>query len=214
MFDRFDDAGRGSLPAAKIRRCFDYMGCDVSTNAAAAQWVRQAELRAEAVNFPDFAMAYSAAYAHIDPDVMLSNGEDGEDTGAESGRARTKKDHHSPRQTHRSKSPPARNAGVERTKSGHVRTRAKQTNGHTHSDGWAQDTDADEGADNASSGSDRGADADNAEDGSAPLFSVAKLADVKRVFDRFAVQDLMTAAEAVQGLTEAGCAAPRAAIGR
>ncbi|CAM9911945.1 unnamed protein product, partial [Choristocarpus tenellus] len=38
---------------------------------------------------------------------------------------------------------------------------------------------------------------------------VRELAEVKQVFDRFAVDGLLTANEALQALTEAGCTAPR-----
>lgn len=41
-----------------------------------------------------------------------------------------------------------------------------------------------------------------------------KLAEVKRVFDRFAVDGMLTAYEALQALTEAGCTAPRTHAGR
>lgn len=41
-----------------------------------------------------------------------------------------------------------------------------------------------------------------------------KLAEVKRVFDRFAVDGMLTANEALQALTEAGCTAPRTHAGR
>ena len=46
------------------------------------------------------------------------------------------------------------------------------------------------------------------------LRSVKKLAEVKRVFDRFAVDGMLTAYEALQALTEAGCTAPRTHAGR
>ena len=46
------------------------------------------------------------------------------------------------------------------------------------------------------------------------LRSVRKLAEVKRVFDRFAVDGMLTANEALQALTEAGCTAPRTHAGR
>lgn len=46
------------------------------------------------------------------------------------------------------------------------------------------------------------------------LRSVKKLAEVKRVFDRFAVDGMLTANEALQALTEIGCTAPRSHAGR
>lgn len=46
------------------------------------------------------------------------------------------------------------------------------------------------------------------------LRSVKKLAEVKRVFDRFAVDGMLTANEALQALTETGCTAPRSHAGR
>lgn len=46
------------------------------------------------------------------------------------------------------------------------------------------------------------------------LRSVRKLAEVKRVFDRFAVDGMLTANEALQALTEVGCTAPRTHAGR
>lgn len=46
------------------------------------------------------------------------------------------------------------------------------------------------------------------------LRSVKKLAEVKCVFDRFAVDGMLTANEALQALTEAGCTAPRTHAGR
>lgn len=46
------------------------------------------------------------------------------------------------------------------------------------------------------------------------LRSVKKLAEVKHVFDRFAVDGMLTANEALQALTEAGCTAPRTHAGR
>lgn len=61
-----------------------------------------------------------------------------------------------------------------------------------------------------------GEDGDNDTDGLAfeALRSVKKLAEVKRVFDRFAVDGMLTANEALQALTEAGCTAPRTHAGR
>ena len=43
------------------------------------------------------------------------------------------------------------------------------------------------------------------------LGSVRRLAELKQKFDRFAVSEMLTGAEALQALTELGCVAPRRA---
>jgi cytidine deaminase len=222
VFDRFDDAGRGELPASRARRALEYMACDVSGNAAAAQWVADRERSGGVITFPEFAMAYSAAYAHEDPDIRLANGHRGSSSP-----------YHSPQQQQQQRLSPR---GVELTKSGHVRVRGSSSNGAAKQQrsppreafalaadsGW-EDSGTDAAAtsrrgstDVADSEADVTADAAAivAGDTTEALQSVRRLAETKRVFDRFAVSDLITAAEAVQALTEAGCAAPRGAIAR
>eukprot|EP00953_Heterococcus_sp_UTEX-ZZ885_P006963 4250-Heterococcus_DN1.PRE.1 len=91
------------------------MACDVSGNAAAAQWVAEQERSGGVITFPEFAMAYSAAYAHEDPDIRLANGStNGHANGHRGGGGSP---YHSPQQQQQRLSP----RGVELTKSGHVR---------------------------------------------------------------------------------------------
>ncbi|CAN0096130.1 unnamed protein product, partial [Ectocarpus fasciculatus] len=217
VFDRFDKSGEGIISAANARDALLYMGRDV-TGEACASWLADRERNRDDsrgqggdISFVDFSTAYSALFADEDPDVDL-----GERRGPGGG---------------------PKDQGVSVTGSGHVRLRQKksaQGRGDGIHGSWAPGSSEDE--EGFRKGGNRhsphrktprgGGDEDTSNDGDdhyrnnaqaeafEALRSVKKLAEVKRVFDRFAVDGMLTAYEALQALTEAGCTAPRTHAGR
>ncbi|CAM9280710.1 unnamed protein product [Ectocarpus sp. 6 AP-2014] len=217
VFDRFDKSGGGTISTANARDALLYMGRDV-TGEACASWLADRERnrgdiggQSSGISFVDFSTAYSALFADEDPDIDL-----GERRGPRGG---------------------TKEQGVSVTGSGHVRLRQKKS-AQGHGDGahgsWAPgSSEGEQGFRNGSSrhsphrktprgggGEDASNDGDDhyRENAQAEAFealrSVKKLAEVKRVFDRFAVDGMLTAYEALQALTEAGCTAPRTHAGR
>ncbi|CAM9994799.1 unnamed protein product, partial [Ectocarpus sp. 13 AM-2016] len=217
VFDRFDKSGEGTISAANARDALLYMGRDV-TGEACASWLADRERhRGDSggqggdISFVDFSTAYSALFTDEDPYIDLR-----ERWGPGGG---------------------PKEQGVSVTGSGHVRLRQKksaQGRGDGAHGSWAPGSSEDEGGfrtgssrhsphrktprggggeDASNDGDDHYRDNAQAEAFEA-LRSVKKLAEVKRVFDRFAVDGMLTAYEALQALTEAGCTAPRTHAGR
>ncbi|CAB1097207.1 unnamed protein product [Ectocarpus sp. CCAP 1310/34] len=217
VFDRFDKRGEGTISAANARDALLYMGRDISGEACASWLADRERHRGDSggqggdISFVDFCTAYSALFADEDPYIDL-----GETWGPGGG---------------------PKEQGVSVTGSGHVRLRQKksaQGRGDGAHGSWAPGSSEDEEEfrtgssrhsphrktprgdgveDTSNNGDDHYRDHAQAEAFEA-LRSVKKLAEVKRVFDRFAVDGMLTTYEALQALTEAGCTAPRTHAGR
>eukprot|EP00903_Cladosiphon_okamuranus_P006154 g6055.t1 len=221
VFDRFDKNGTGSLSAADARDALEYMGRDV-TGEACASWLADKERKRGDIPFVDFTTAYSALFVDEDPDVDLGEGGRGPAVGGkERGVSVTGSGHVRLRQKEATQHRGGRrrgDGGGELWASG-----SSEEEGGLPAGGSGQSTPRKTPRGRAGKGgawTPRGGDDGDPDldDGQIEAFealrSVKKLAEVKRVFDRFAVDGMLTAYEALQALTEAGCTAPRTHAGR
>ncbi|CAN0123526.1 unnamed protein product, partial [Scytosiphon promiscuus] len=227
VFDRFDNGGTGSISAADARDALEYMGRDV-TGEACASWLADKQRTSSdsggndsGISFVDFTTAYSALFVDEDPDIDLGQGRHIAGARNRQGVSITGSGHVRLRQKQAAHGRTGGSGGSSGGGETHDRLRGLwEPGGCDEEEGFqarggkpssprkvpprAGHTDYDDDTD---------LDDDQAEAFEA-LRSVKKLAEVKRVFDRFAVDGMLTAYEALQALTEAGCSAPRTHAGR
>lgn len=187
MFDKFDTDKIGKLNGVQMEQMLVYMNRPVDSNDVHA-WLFKLKDNEIEIEFPEFVAQYTALFAGEDPDVPAASakvkGPSSSSSSAQDENGRS--------------SPSSPSSPSRRRRNDKDRER------------WAHEDQGSEDDDEYSEG--RGIQVRRPGGPNEDIMDIKVLAELKGIFDRFAVDNLISAPEMCQALTEAGVVCPRREI--
>jgi hypothetical protein len=182
IFDRFDSEKLGKLNGIQIEQMLVYMNRPVDSHAVHV-WLQKLKDNETEIEFPELVAQYSALFAGTDPDIPESSSTNKEPKSLRNSRSLS----------------PRRDAWGA----------AGQTRSGDRDGSNIDEADDDDYDDDAHERYKRTRAAEKSGMLDKDIMDIKVLAELKSIFDRFAVDGLITAPETCQALTESGVVCPR-----
>ena len=182
IYDRYDHNQLGYLSGNQIEQMLIYMNRPIASNQV-KQWLETLKLTNEKVEFPDFVAQYSSLFANEDPDILNNEKQYNEKLITDDEKGKKRDD-------------------IKKDDKDNEKWLDDDDNNHNHKSREDAKENNDDNINNNNNKIKKEYDDKNITD-------LKTLAELKTIFDRFAVDNVMTAPETCQALTESGIIVPR-----